>query len=966
MDGTAPTERFETIALADIDEGPNYRKYFDPVKLNELAEDIRVNGVLQAVIVRPCEGGRYQLIAGARRFRASKIAERTSIPASIREMGDRKAIETQLRENGQRADTHPLEEADGYGELLTTHHATVEEIAASVGKPVGYVRHRLQYRALCPAARDAFFTGKLNPHTAHLIARIPVEALQIEAVKEITHTDYQGDMMGAREAGNHIRGRYMLQLADAPFDRGDAGLVPNAGPCTTCPKRTGAQPELFADVKSADTCTDPVCFSAKKDADWQRRTEAAKEKGHAVLSAKASKEVFHYGGNVSHSADYVDLSQKPWEIGDGKKSYKSLLKGSVPPITIARDGEGGVHELVKKDDLKKALKAAGLEKAAPPGRSGDEQKKIRERQERQRAVVRTAMAKVVEAAEKKAPSDTLWMFMAETFTRASWHDVLVDVVKRRGLSAPPKKGSQKATARPEELVLTALKTMKPGAVRGIIVEILATRGAVPMYSGEQYGENLRQACDIFGVNLSAIAGEVKAERAAAKKAKGKKAKASTSKGKPVRARRPAEDEGEDGDEEEEGDEPELGEDLEDDGVDAPEDEEETRVWVAMAAWDALAVEARVHLEEPIVGAEVGWHELDVYMTAVVPGAELLEALRSECKARGVALHEGEERPVDQAPAVETPTEPPAEVPCTEDPAALCLPGRWVVVSLFAAKWTRLGKSERRDSVTHLLHGTPGDHQTRLYDPDGELVSWWPDGPRPPAIVAADGSSPSEDKGVMLYIRDAAWQGLPARSQARVQTPATGVSVFNMRRVGATHRELGPMKASEAALVRAAAAEVGLELFDAPPPAEPQPPASAPHLRVIIVSTAGDDWKGARKGLAAWDSKKTPGAGFTTGGSAEPLAMLYTPAVDSVDVATLLSRYAKAGRLVLDLGVVPGADLEVNDPGQRTVREHWNAAHPDARVSVPAAPKPAAPKPAAKKARAKKARAKKARAKKGGG
>lgn len=725
MQGDAPTkEKLDEVALDLIDESPsNPRKHFDAAKLSELAADIAANGITQPVVVRARDGGRFELVVGARRTRASKMAGRTTILAIVRNIGDRATLEVQLSENANRQDVHPLEEADGYAQLIEVHHATIDEVAAKVGKPAGYVRHRLQYRALCPAGRDAFFAGKLSPHTALLVARIPVESLQVQAVKDITGGRWNGDAMNAREAGEHIRGHFMLRLADAPFDRGDATLVPAAGACTVCPKRTGNQAELFADVNSPDVCTDPECFSGKKDADWQRRTEAAKAKGHAVLSAKASKEVFHYGGNVAHNADYVDLSQKPWDVGDGKKkTYKSLFEGALPPITIARDGEGGVHELVKKDDLKKALKAAGLEKAAPRSSSGDEKKKIRERQERQRAVVRTAMAKVVEAAESKPPSDTLWMFLAETFTRASWHDVLVDVVKRRGLSAPPKKGSQKATARPEELVLTALKTMKPGAVRGIIVEILATRGAVPMYSGEQYGEDLRHACDIFGVNLSAIAGEVKAERVAAKKAKGKKGakgKASASKGKPARARRPAEDEGDDGDEEE-GDEPELGDD---DGDDDPEDETETRVWVAMAAWDALAVESRVHIEEPIVGAEVGWHELDVYMTAVVPGAELLEALRSECKARGVALHEGEERPAADAP----------------------------------------------------------------------------------------------------------------------------------------------------------------------------------------------------------------------------------PAADSVDVAALLSRYQKAGRLVLDLGVVPGADLDAHDPGQRAVREQWNAAHPDARVSVPEASKAGAKKARAKKA-----------------
>lgn len=918
MDGDAPipTEKLETIALDLIDESAsNPRKHFDPAKLDELAADIAANGLTQPVVVRARDGGRFELVVGARRTRASKMAGRTTILAIVRELGDRATLEVQLSENANRQDVHPLEEADGYAQLIEVHHATVDEVAAKVGKPVGYVRHRLQYRALCPAGRDAFFTGKLNPHTALLVARIPVESLQVEAVKDITRPDWQGEVMGSRAAGDHIRGRYMLQLAEAPFDRGDAALVPTAGACTNCPKRTGAQPELFADVKSHDTCTDPTCFGAKKDAHWKIVAAAAKEKGQKVLSEKDAKGIFH-GGRLAYSADFVDLSEKPYEFG-GKKSYKGLVgKDHLPTVTVARDEHGNVHELVKKDELKRAMKSAGIAKAPSP--SSNAEAEIREKKLRNRTVIDRAIAAIVPAAEARKPDLSLWMFVADALL-TSGYDAVKSVEKRRGIF-DEKAGSGARLKK-------ALSTMKEPQVRALIVELIATKSSV--YGN--FGEDFKDACKLYGVDLKKLEAEVGAERKAAKKAKAKKSskgKASP-KGKPARSRRPAEDEGDDGDDEE-CDAPEIGEDL-------GEDETETRVWIALEVWETLGELGEAELNEPLTGGpEVGWHELDIYMSAVVPGAELLEALRATCQKNNIPMHEGEEPPAAAAPPAAT--DPPAAVPCGEDPAALHIPGRWVVVSLFASTWTRLRDSEKRDDVGAYMKGAPGDHQTRLYDPDGEMVAWWPDGPRPPAIVAADGDAPGVDRGVMLYLHDAAWQGLPAASQAKVQAPAAGVSVLNIRPMNATHRELGPMKASEAALVRAAAAGVGLEVFDAPPPA-----AAAPPLRVIIVSTAGDDWKGARKGLAAWDSKKTPGAGFTAGGSAEPLAMLYTPAADSADVSTLLSRYQKAGRLVLDLGVVPGADLEAHDPGQRAVREQWNAAHPGARVSVPEAPKAAAKK-----------------------
>jgi ParB/RepB/Spo0J family partition protein len=531
MDGNAPNpDRLETLALDDVDESiTNPRKHFDAAKLAELADDLKANGLTQPVVVRPRPGGRYELVVGARRSRASKMAGFTTILAIVRDLSDREVLEKQLSENAQRQDVHPLEELDGYARLLDVHRATVEEVAARVGKPAGYVRHRLQYRALCDEAREAFFAGKLTPHTALLVARIPGEKLQMQAVAEITVPDWNGEVMGAQRAGDHVRGRYMLRLAVAPFDRSDAALVPAAGACTHCPKRTGHQPELFADVESPDTCTDPQCFGSKKDAHWKALAEKAKAKGGSVLAEKDAKKVFSYGGNVSRESDFVDLAEKAYQVGDGRKTYKGLLgEANVPPVTIARDTEGNVHELVKKTDLKKALKTAGVATKNTPSKDSKAQQ-AREKQAQQRAVVDAAIAQLVEAAEKKAPTDALWAYLAETFVRASWHDVLRDVVMRRDLRAPVKKGRFLTE---EQLLTDAIKTMKPAAHRALVIEILATRGAVPgHYSGEKYGENMLGACTLYGINLAKIEASVEASHAAAKKAK--RAKTSSAKGKPA-------------------------------------------------------------------------------------------------------------------------------------------------------------------------------------------------------------------------------------------------------------------------------------------------------------------------------------------------------------------------------------------------------------------------------------------------
>lgn len=110
------------------------RKYFDKEALEELASSITENGLLQPILVREYGEGRYQIIAGERRFRASKLAGLTEIPAIVLEKDDRKAAEIALIENIQREDLNPIEEALGYKALADEYGLTQEELSSKVGK----------------------------------------------------------------------------------------------------------------------------------------------------------------------------------------------------------------------------------------------------------------------------------------------------------------------------------------------------------------------------------------------------------------------------------------------------------------------------------------------------------------------------------------------------------------------------------------------------------------------------------------------------------------------------------------------------------------------------------------------------------------------------------------------------------------------------------------------------------------
>ena len=132
---------FRDIPLNRIQESKtNPRRSFEETKLVELADNIRQHGVLQPVLVRPLPGGEdgfFELVAGARRYRASKLAGRETIPATVRELTDTQCLELQLIENLQRAGVHELDEARGYAALmqLQPDTYTVEILAEKSGAP---------------------------------------------------------------------------------------------------------------------------------------------------------------------------------------------------------------------------------------------------------------------------------------------------------------------------------------------------------------------------------------------------------------------------------------------------------------------------------------------------------------------------------------------------------------------------------------------------------------------------------------------------------------------------------------------------------------------------------------------------------------------------------------------------------------------------------------------------------------
>lgn len=300
MTAPATPTTFAHLALDLITPSPtNPRKHFDHDKLVELAKSIEAGGVHTPVLVRPLPAHRledtahlrprptHELVAGERRLRASELARTATIPAMVRALTDAQVLEIQIVENLQRDDLTELEEAEGYEALIDASGMTAEGVGAKIGKSRSYVYGRLKLLALGQEGRQALREGWLPASHALLLARIPNTKVQAQALNNLR--DYGGTVLSLRSAQDLLQRHYMLRLERAPFLLTDATLVPEAGSCTQCPKRTGADPDLFADVKGADLCLDFDCHRAKEQAHQDAIKRQAHERGLEVIDGRAAK-----------------------------------------------------------------------------------------------------------------------------------------------------------------------------------------------------------------------------------------------------------------------------------------------------------------------------------------------------------------------------------------------------------------------------------------------------------------------------------------------------------------------------------------------------------------------------------------------------------------------------------------------------------------------------------------------------
>lgn len=180
-----------TLPIAKVEpRSEQPREYFDQEALEALADSIRQYGLIQPITVRKLDSGYYQIIAGERRWRASRLAGLTEVPVRVIEADDRRTAELALVENLQREDLNPIEEAKGYKLLIEEYGLTQEEAARSVGRSRPAVTNAMRLLMLTPQVMEMVEKGELSAGHARAILTVSEPSKQLAAANEIIRKNY--------------------------------------------------------------------------------------------------------------------------------------------------------------------------------------------------------------------------------------------------------------------------------------------------------------------------------------------------------------------------------------------------------------------------------------------------------------------------------------------------------------------------------------------------------------------------------------------------------------------------------------------------------------------------------------------------------------------------------------------------------------------------------------------------------
>jgi ParB family transcriptional regulator, chromosome partitioning protein len=507
----ANATEYRNVSLSLLSESKtNPRRIFEDAALKELADTIRSQGVLSPLLVRPVTESVFEIVFGARRYRAAQLAEQDTVPVRIKQMTDAEVIEAQLIENLQRRDVHPMEEAQGFRALLDLEEPkySIEQIAARTGKSPSYIAGRLKLTELVPAVVEAFYKDEIGVGHALLLAKLqPTQ--QEQALPHCFREDWSGAgknrniLLPVRNLQFWIEQNVMLILKDAPFNKRDPQLVPTAGSCADCPKRTGHNKLLFSDLGRQDACTDPACYQAKVSA-HVARVIAAKPQLMQISTAYGTQKE---GSPVVPRNKYTEI-QKPTSKDDTKRPEFKVCKFTAEAIITEGSGIGTVQRVC-------ANPACPVHHPKQKASRDDEKWKAeQEKQRKEQAIANATGLRVLAAVSAAVPVRLMkrdLLFILEKLITLMDERRIETLARQHGIRQKRDEGGLAKTFG------AFLRRADEGALSRLMVEsaiLLAAAKTNP-------ATVLRDAATTYKVNTDAIALKVKQEFAAKEKAKKK-------------------------------------------------------------------------------------------------------------------------------------------------------------------------------------------------------------------------------------------------------------------------------------------------------------------------------------------------------------------------------------------------------------------------------------------------------------
>lgn len=468
----------------------NPRVIVDDQAQAELNADVLKRGVLTPLIVRKVKG-RYEVLAGARRLKAAKAARQKQVPARVVEVDDAAAHEIMVVENLQRKDIHPLDEAVNFQIILDRNNGDVLALAERVHKKPAYIQKVLVLNRLTARFKDWFRKGTLERDAAFAIARLQ-EPDQDRYYKDLEDGDKQRRAVSYSDVADWTMRHVLRDLARVPWDVKDAALDPQAGPCTTCPKRTGISKDMFVDVAEGDSCTDGACFSRKLDLSIAALEKKLGSVGvHYWYISKQQYETVGEGpARVLGTKDYYETT--------ADKKCETLTKGLVKTgpgagtaVWICTTKKCRVHRL--------SLGNHGERVSAKEAEEIKEQKQDRVRETKIRDQVLTAIVNKTTAGFGK---EDMALIANAMFGRL-WHEYKKRFLKRHGVLKPPSKVTKEAPPDYDALFRKAAADLSAPEFAQHLIEmsLIQDVDAVPM---DDQGADLYEAAKRFKIDVPQI------------------------------------------------------------------------------------------------------------------------------------------------------------------------------------------------------------------------------------------------------------------------------------------------------------------------------------------------------------------------------------------------------------------------------------------------------------------------------